>query len=206
MSGETTHHIQDCLNRMQAGDPTAQNELLEHAMRRLQHMARKLFADFHGLRRWVDSEDVLQNAAIRLQRALMAATPESPRDFFRLAAMQIRRELLDLARHYRGVEGAAANEVSRADDAPTPTAEGESTLDPSRLAGWTEVHEKIAILPDEEREVFELLWYHGLSQQETADLLSFSLSKVKRLWTRARLLLQAYLNEGANGPRSSGEA
>jgi RNA polymerase sigma-70 factor (ECF subfamily) len=196
MTGETTIRIQTCLERMQEGDASAQNDLLVHALRRLEHLAHKLFADFHGLRRFVGSEDVLQSAAIRLTRALETTPPQTARGFFRLAALQIRRELIDLARHYRGPEGAAANQVSWPDDMPTPQADNPSTLDPARLAEWTEFHGKLANLPDEEREVADLLWYHGLSQQEAADLLGTSLRTVKRRWQRARLLLHTYLQDG----------
>jgi RNA polymerase sigma-70 factor (ECF subfamily) len=206
MPGETTLHIQACLMRLQAGDATALDELLERAMQRLKHMASKIFGDFSGLKRWVGSDDVLQNATIRLQRALAATPPESPLHFFRLAAAQIRRELKDLARHYHGPEGAGENEASQAEDAPAPAAQGQSTLDPARLAEWTELHDKIATLPDEEREVFELLWYHGLSQQEAADLLGTSLRTVKRRWQRARMLLHAYLEPGAgHDPRTGSQ-
>jgi RNA polymerase sigma-70 factor (ECF subfamily) len=59
--------------------------------------------------RWVDAEDVLQNA---LLRALETMRPESTRAFFGLAAEQMRRELLDLARHYCGPEGEGAHHDS----------------------------------------------------------------------------------------------
>ncbi|MFO0844469.1 MAG: hypothetical protein U0797_19080 [Gemmataceae bacterium] len=40
--------------------------------------------------------------------------------------------------------------------------------DPQRLAGWSEFHAAIEKLPAEEREVFDLLWYHELPQAEAA--------------------------------------
>lgn len=44
-------------------------------------------------------------AAIRLDRALAEKVPKDASHFFRLAALQIRRERIDLARHYGGPEG-----------------------------------------------------------------------------------------------------
>jgi RNA polymerase sigma-70 factor (ECF subfamily) len=47
--------------------------------------------------RWEQTDDVIQNAVIRLQRTLQQLTVAAARDFFRLVTLQIRRELLDLA-------------------------------------------------------------------------------------------------------------
>jgi RNA polymerase sigma-70 factor (ECF subfamily) len=194
MSGETTIRIQNCLDRLTAGDVAAQNELIDHAGRRLDHLARKIFSDFPRLKRWVDTDDVLQNACIRLTRALASETPTSPREFFRLAALQIRRELLDLARHYYGPEGLGANHSSR--NGEQIPVQADQSLNPAHLAEWTEWHVAISQLPDEEREVFDLMWYYGLTQPEVASVLNLSLSTVKRRWQRARLALHELLGPG----------
>jgi RNA polymerase sigma-70 factor (ECF subfamily) len=190
MSGQTTVRIQACLDRVAAGDITAQNDLLQHASRRLDHLARRIFADFPKLKRWVDCEDALQDACLRLTRALAAETPASPRDFFRLAALQIRRQLLDLARHYYGPHGAGTNHPFGEGQCPEPSLTDRSSLDPAHLAEWTEWQRALASLPDDEREVFDLLWYYGLTQPEAAGVLNVSLRTVKRRWQRTRLALQ----------------
>jgi RNA polymerase sigma factor (sigma-70 family) len=195
MATQTTERIEACLDRLRLGDFTARNELIAHACGRLQRLGHKLFADFAGLRRWIDAEDVVQDASIRLARALDSVAPESPRQFFRLAALQIRRELLDLARHYRGNQGVAANHASWPGDSAAPLPEDRSSADPARLAEWTEWHERLAELPEEEREAAELLWYHGLTQHEAAALLDVPLRTLKRRWQQARLRLSAELNQ-----------
>jgi RNA polymerase sigma factor (sigma-70 family) len=63
------------------------------------------------------------------------------------------------------------------------------THEPSELAAWSEFHERAGQLPDEEREVFDLLWYQGLMQEEAAQLLGVSERTVKRRWQSARLQL-----------------
>ena len=60
---------------------------------------------FPVVARWEQTDDVLQNALVRLCRALEAAPPEDARHFYHLAELQIRRELLDLANRYRGPHG-----------------------------------------------------------------------------------------------------
>src|SRR4051794_18945804 len=101
------------LARMQAGDLTARNELFRHMTGRLERLTRKMLHDFPGVRRWAGTDDVLQSALIRLLRTLQAVRPATPRDFLGLAAEQIRRELIDLARHYYGPQGLGANHASR---------------------------------------------------------------------------------------------
>jgi RNA polymerase sigma-70 factor (ECF subfamily) len=208
MFGDTTIRIQNCLDRLTAGEATAKNELIEHARRRLDHLARKVFSDFPKLKRWVDSDDVLQNACLRLSRSVAAETPAFPREYFRLAALQIRRELLDLVRHYYGPQGLGANHSSGDGDRNQPTRADHSSLDPAHLAEWTELHDVVANLPDDEREVFDLLWYHGLSQPEVARLLNLSLRTVKRCWQRSRLTLHRHLSscEESSSSRPTSDA
>ena len=61
------------------------------------------------------------------------------------------------------------------------------THEPSRLAVWTEFHRQVADLPEEDREVFDLLWYQGLTQAEAAAVLGISERTVSRRWISARL-------------------
>jgi RNA polymerase sigma-70 factor (ECF subfamily) len=65
--------------------------------------------------------------------------------------------------------------------------------DPFKLAVWREFHEAVQKLPANEREVFELLWYQGLSQEEAAELLACDRSTVKRRWRAARTSLHGAL-------------
>jgi RNA polymerase sigma factor (sigma-70 family) len=65
--------------------------------------------------------------------------------------------------------------------------------EPSRLAIWGEFHQQIGAMPDEGREVFELLWYQELSQAEAAELLGVSERTIKRRWQSARVSLHEAL-------------
>ena len=66
---------------------------------------------------------------------------------------------------------------------------GDDTYDPVRLAEWTRFHDAAGSLPDEQREVFDLLYYQGMTQDEAAALLGVSDRTVKRRWLSARLAL-----------------
>jgi DNA-directed RNA polymerase specialized sigma24 family protein len=126
--------IQACLDQLRQGDVSARAALLESAADRLVRLAHKMLKGFPRVRRWEQTDDVLQNAILRLHRALETTAPQSVRSFFNLATVQIRRELIDLARHYDGPCGVGANHETQApadgSREPTPMA-GVDTDDPA---------------------------------------------------------------------------
>src|SRR5262245_13726128 len=94
----TTVQIQALLDRLRGGDASARNELLNCACERLRRLAHQMLRSYPRVGRWEQTDDLLQNAAIRLHRTLGQMTVESALSFFRLAALHIRRTLLDLAK------------------------------------------------------------------------------------------------------------
>jgi RNA polymerase sigma factor (sigma-70 family) len=186
-----THELQGWLQRMQAGDRGGLDELLRHACDRLQRLARRMLGDHPAVKRWAQTDDVLQGALLRLARALESIQPASMRDFFALATQQIRRELVDLARHYYGPHGLGAHHASDAALADP----AEETHDPDVLAGWSDVHEQIERLPEEEREVVGLLFYQGLPQAEAAAVLNVTVRTVQRRWHAALVRLHRTLKD-----------
>jgi DNA-directed RNA polymerase specialized sigma24 family protein len=87
-----------CLERLAAGDLLARDTIIELCAERLRVLAHRMLSRFPNVRRWDDTDDVFQNAAMRLHRALGQMSIESPRSVMALAATQIQRELIDLAR------------------------------------------------------------------------------------------------------------
>jgi RNA polymerase sigma-70 factor (ECF subfamily) len=200
-SDDRTSQLQRWIDRLQAGDPAARDRLLESAAGRLRRLARKMLRGYPGVRRWEETDDVLQNALVRLWRALQEVPPHSARHFLHLAALQIRRELLDLARHWYGPEGPGAHHATPGPGAgpgpeatPPPAYESpDHSHEPGRLLLWAEFHTQVDSLPDKEREVFDLLWYQGLTQAEVAGLLGVSDREVRRRWRAARLRIRRVL-------------
>jgi len=172
-----------------AGDATAKDALIRHSCDRLMLLTRKMFHDFPRLQRWEQTGDVFQMAMIRLSNALREVEVESPHHFFNLAALQIRRTLLDLTKHHFGPEGAAANHQTPRD--------GENLLDrvgqPTDLEKWTRFHSLIDHLPQEQIEVVNLLFYEDLTQEEAAEVLGISLRTLKRRWQASKLRLHEVL-------------
>ena len=193
---ESTVAIQRCIERLNAGDPEVRGELIHIAFARLQRMAKKMKHDFDRVGRWEQTDDILQNASLRLFDSLNSVEIADVRHFFRLAALQIRRELIDLCRHYHGPLGLGANHYTQKPVSPgEPSASpavfdrAEVSADPQHMQEWGEFHRCVGDLPDKEREVFDLVWYHELTQEEAAELLGISTRQVKRIWRSAKLLL-----------------
>jgi RNA polymerase sigma-70 factor (ECF subfamily) len=196
--------LQGLIDLANGGDAHAWAELLAHACERLRRLARKMLRGYPDLRRWEMTDDLLQNALLRLHRALAEVKPQSVRHFFNLATVQIRRELFDLADHHFGPEGDGSKHHTDGhgaadDEGGVLQNESDGAEEPSTLNGWTDFHARIEALPEHEQEVVGLLWYEGLSQEEAAAVLGVSVRTVKRRWASARLLLVQALEEKPPG-------
>jgi RNA polymerase sigma-70 factor (ECF subfamily) len=129
---------------------------------------------------------------MRLLHTLRATQPASAQHFANLAALHIRRELLDLARHFR-------NRLDRHPAAEGASGEGAAELpDPdSGLADdldlWSAFHEQVDLLPADEREVVGLTFYHGWTQAQVAELCRVDERTVRRRWRSAALKLTVAL-------------
>jgi len=182
--GHTTK-LQHWLTLARQGDVDVRNQVVTHVCERLRLLTRKMLRGYPTVKRWSETDDVLQNAMLRLHRSLSEVQPESPRQFYGLATTQIRRELIDLARHFNGPEGIGANHHT--DDGKI--CEANPGAEPENLESWTEFHQAVEALPDDQRDVVSLLWYEDLSQPEAAEVLGISLATLKRRWQMARLAL-----------------
>ncbi len=184
-----TFQLHDYLARYRAGDRAATDAFLRRVCGRLERLARSMLRGFPSVRRWADTDDVLQSALMRLLHTLQATQPESTRHFANLAALHIRRELLDLARHYRNRldrPGGAADSHD-GEEAAEPADPGSGVV--GDLDQWSAFHEQVDQLPAEEREVVGLTFYHGWTQAQIAELFQVDERTVRRRWRSAALKL-----------------
>jgi len=161
----------------------ARNQLIGVAVRHMRHVAQRMLRRFPIVRRWDETDDVVQGAALRLDRALAGVVPQNDRHLLGIMAMQIRRELLELSRKYSRSISFAQNHESNADLHGSHEAVdsfAESTME--SLASWTEFHETAEALNGDERELFQFVWYLGMNQQEVAHMLGCSVRTVARRW------------------------
>ena len=176
--------LHDRVARLRDGDRVAADELLGAVAARLERLARRMLRDFPSVRTGADTGDVVQGAMLRLVTALRDVRPPSTREFTGLAALQVRRELLDLARYFAARGGGAR--VPDPGTADFGTAGGDA---PADLELWARFHDAVDGLPAEEREAFGLIYYHGQTRAEAALLLGVSERTVYRWWASACVLL-----------------
>lgn len=186
------------LDRLAAGDPTARDRLVELSQARLRILARRLLRRFPHVRRWEETDDVLQQALLRLHRGLVTLRPQTPRELLALAARQIQRVLIDLARKHDGPRAYGGNHgtnVVRPEDGEPPRHHVElAAAADEGLDRWTAFHEAVTGLPAADREVFDCVWFMGCDQKTVARLLDCSPRTVKTRWRNARDAVRAALD------------
>jgi RNA polymerase sigma-70 factor (ECF subfamily) len=167
------------------GDEGARRELIDASYERLRQLAatilRESFPRLKHAPALVQTTDVANEAAEAMYRVLDEVRPATPRDYFALAAQRMRWLLLDRARkleqerRHLAVHGAPAEAQER-------RADSQSTL-------LSALYEHVAALPEREREVVDLIYFHGVSQATAATVLGVTERTVRRTWTLARLRL-----------------
>jgi RNA polymerase sigma-70 factor (ECF subfamily) len=192
-----TLRMRRCIQRWQVGDPAAADELLRGIGRRLEHLTRKVLRTFPAVRGWAETADVLQGSLLRLLNTLRRIQPKSTRHFFNLAALHIRRELLDLARRFRGERFARPTSDDPAGDSDSSGLSQvlDATAQDADLDLWCRFHEGVDQLPAEEREVMGLVFYHSWTQAQIADLFQVDERTVRRRWQSACLRLNRLVGE-----------
>jgi RNA polymerase sigma factor (sigma-70 family) len=198
---ETTLFLENCLARLKSGDDRARDELVTRVSRRLMVLSERMLRDYPGVSRWEQADDLFQQASVRLHKCLADVVPATPADFLRLAGLQLRRELIDMARHYFGPNGHGANHASdyvsckQSLHSVVGDLPDDSGTSPESLAMWTEFHTVVESLPEPERAVFDLLWYHELTQAEAAEVLNVNERQIRRYWQSARLKLRKLMGD-----------
>ena len=184
----TTAVIQRYLDAL-PGDAAAEpavRDLLERAVGRLRLLcATLLHKSYPRLTRPpvnLETDELLGGVVAALLTALRATRPPTVRQFFGLACQHMRWQLNDLARRLDERPAAAALPESGGAAPPESTGSG-LTPDGRRMLA------AIDGLPEDEREVFDLVGIQGLTHAEAATVLGVSQKTVQRRLHEARLLL-----------------
>jgi RNA polymerase sigma-70 factor (ECF subfamily) len=198
----TTAIIQRYLDALPE-DPAAEpviRELLDRAVRRLRLLcANLLYRSYPRLTHPplnLETDELLGGVVAGLLTAMRTVRPQTVRQFFALATQRMRWQLNDLARRLDNQPAAATLAES---GVAAPPSSGDSCLTPAgrRMLGAIEG------LPDDEREVFDLVRIQGLTYAEAAGVIGVSEKTVQRRLNRARLLLAEQLADLR--PATSGE-
>jgi RNA polymerase sigma factor (sigma-70 family) len=187
----TTVVVQRYLDELADGSPTEPviRALLDRSFRRLgQLCAALLYGSYPRLTRPplnLRADELVGGVVERLMKALGEARPTTVRQFFGLASQHMRWELNDMAR--------------RLDERPGNVELLEQLIpaQPSSASGISpdarRMLEAIDRLPEDEREVFDLVRLQGLAQAEAARLIGVSPITVSRRLNRGLRLLATAL-------------
>jgi RNA polymerase sigma factor (sigma-70 family) len=190
---QTTVAVQRYLDAL-AGDSPAEpivRALLDRSVRRLQVLCANLL--YRGYPRLMHApvnlqpDELLSAVVERLLKALRAARPQTVREFFALANQHMRWELNDLARRLDSQPAAGELYDGIALSAPSSV----SQLSPNGMR----MLQAVDGLPEEEREVFDLVRIQGMTQVEAAEILGVSNKTVQRRLNRALLTLTEALDD-----------
>jgi RNA polymerase sigma-70 factor (ECF subfamily) len=184
---QTTVVIQRYLDAL-PGDDDAEpvvRELLERSVGRLRLLcANLLYKSYPRLTRPpvnLETDELLGGVVAGLLTALRSTRPPTVRRFFALANQHIRWQL-NLARRLDERPAAAAL-ADTGIVAPQPSTVSGLSPDGQRML------EAIDNLPEDEREVFDLVGIQGLTHAEVAMVIGVAEKTVQRRLNRARLLL-----------------
>lgn len=193
MPDRTTAVVQRYLDAL-AGETPADplvRAVLDRAVGRLELLcANMLYRSYPRLTRpplQLETDEVVGAVVERLIKALGTVRPRTVREFFGLATQHMRWELNDLARR---LDERPANVELSEGLVPGP-ALSDSVLTPDARR----ILETIDGLPEDEREAFNLVKVHGLTQVEAADVLGVSVKTVQRRLNRGLVLLAEQLDD-----------
>lgn len=191
---DTTIAVQRCLAELQSvkSDSAAEllvRSLLSKACHRLSVLCRsRLMQQYPRLAAPpcnLEADELLSAAVERLIKAMRDVRPQNVRQFFALANQHIRWELNDLSR--------------RLDEKPPFVELHEVAAPADSDSGLSHsvrrILEAIDRLPEDEREVFELVRIQGLSQVEASQILGVASKTIQRRLGRALLELSDALPE-----------
>lgn len=188
---QTTAAVQRFLDDLAGSSPSEPviRALLDRAVRRLEvlcmNFLRRKYPRLMSPPLNLKSDELLGGVVERLLKALRAVHPQTVRQFFALANQHIHWELNDLARRLdTWIPTLSSPEAIVVDSSDSGV-----TLNARRML------EAIELLPEEEREVFNLVRIQGLQHNEVAQILGVSQKTVQRRLNKGLLMLTEKLND-----------
>jgi RNA polymerase sigma-70 factor (ECF subfamily) len=198
VTGRTIVAIQDLLNRLQHDEKSQEikDQLISLAYLRLQQLAHRILYAYDRQKLDEETHGLVAEAYLRLNRSLDDLKPETVRQFFGLAALQMRRHLLDKLRAIHGRGELKRPKVTSL----TPNAQDSSAFEmgipnPESGSDWTslDVLESLDKLEERQRECLVMQHWYGFTHQEIANLLGVSTKTVQRTTNLAFIQLNELL-------------
>jgi RNA polymerase sigma factor (TIGR02999 family) len=177
-------NVTQILERIQASDPSAAEQLLPLVYDELRKLAaQKLAQEKPG--QTLQATALVHEAYLRLLGPAGAEQPWNSRGhFFSAAAEAMRRILIESARRKRGIKHGGGRSRIELDEACCVT---DAVSDD--LLALDEVLTKLAVEAPVKAELVKLRYFAGLSVEESAAAMNISPATAKRYWAYARAWL-----------------
>jgi RNA polymerase sigma-70 factor, ECF subfamily len=193
--GDVTRLMDDLI----AGRPSATEKLLPYVYDELRQIAQRLMgAD--ARKNTLQPTALVNEACIRLLGARTLSLNDRAH-FFALASVAMRQILASSARAKRAAKRSDGDRdrVSLSDVGATGVAAPHTTSEVDLLA-LDEALDRLAILNPVHSRLIELRFFGGLTVEEAADVMGFSVRSLHREWRIAKAWLNAELNsDGTKG-------
>ena len=177
------------LGRWQAGDESANDELIKLVYDELRGLARHYLQN-ERVGHTMLTTDLVHEAYLRLNGS-ESLELHNRNHFLVIAAQTMRRILIDHARRYHADKRIARDQKIALDDAPT--------LLVAASAEVLEIHQALELLSKihpRQAQLVELKFFGGLSTAELVEVLGVSEATVIRDWRVARIWLHRQLGDG----------
>ncbi len=191
---QLTEQVEAALARIVAGDQSAYDDLIPLVYDEL-HLVARHFMRRERAHHTLQTTALVNEACIRLLR-LNRVQWEDRTHFIRVAAHAMRRVLVDHARGRNrqrrgsGVEPLPLEEIER----QGAVVFGYPDL---RILALDMAMDKLSEIAKRKAQVVELLYFGGLTREETAEVLGVTRRTVERDWSFARLWLIRELEDNA---------
>lgn len=190
--------LQDLLDNLQRGEnvEAIKDQLVSRVFLRLQQLAHRMLYAYDRQKLDEETNGLVAEAYLRLNRSLEDLKPETVRQFFGLAALQMRRHLLDKLRaiHGRG-EMKRPKITSLTPESPDGSAiqlgvaAAENAFDGTSI----DVLASLDKLEERQRECLVLQHWYGFTHQDIASLMGVSTKTVQRMTNLAFIQLNELL-------------
>jgi RNA polymerase sigma factor (TIGR02999 family) len=175
--------VTQILSRIEAGDPSATEQLLPLVYEELRKLAAaKLLNEKPG--QTLQATALVHEAYLRLVGTQDARQWSSRRHFFAVAAESMRRILIDIARRKRTQKRGREWQRQQLEDLVAPEPDDE-------ILALDEALEKLAAQDPVKAKLVELRYFAGLTGEQAAEVLGISPTTADRHWAYARVWLQA---------------
>jgi RNA polymerase sigma factor (sigma-70 family) len=171
------------LDRHRAGQRPPVAVLAELCEEQIKRLVRPRLPSFPLVRREEQTTDVSNETFVRLSRALKDIAPATPLELNRLIAVIVRRVLLDWT---KAIRRRKKHIVPLDGDPACVPEDSDHSVDADLMTAF---HEYVEALPADEKVLFDLLYYRGLSTAAAADCLGIPRTTLKRRWVKARVRL-----------------